>query len=148
MNIFLDTLLATLRHPATWVVAILAGIGIAAYNFVDEAKDTEAKLTVVEKQYEAKVREVESLQREREAQALAMEALSKRNKQITEERNRAIKQLERFKDREDVVRAKPALVERRANAATDRLFYQIACSTGSEADCKRSEANAGKRPRD
>lgn len=67
-------------------------------------------------------------------QALRLETLSTNTIALEQENNRLQSELEGYKDREDVVKAKPTLVERRANLATKRLMCEYARATSPTGD--------------
>ena len=62
--------------------------------------------------------------------------LREKNSSLVLELNDSNKKLDDYKRREYVILKKPSLVERRANAATKRLFDEYACITGDSRACK------------
>ena len=65
-------------------------------------------------------------------QAVALDVALTNSRVAEEEKNRLQSVLEGYKDRVSVVKAKPKLIERRANAAIDSLMQQYRCATTNE----------------
>lgn len=68
-------------------------------------------------------------------QALRLEELSGARIVLQENNNVLQAELEGYKGREEVVKAKPELVERRANSAVADLMQQYKCATSRQRDC-------------
>jgi len=156
-KLVLDWMLTLLKHPASWIIAALLVIMTALLLQFKQVNDyrvysgqLEDKVIATQVDLTKANGIIETYKKASETTQKAMGILEARNKKLKEELNRVSAELNSYRDRENVVLGKPAVVERRVNAATQRVFHELNCATGGTIDCNDGSplANPTQHPSD
>lgn len=115
------------------IVIIMLGMGGTIYYLYDDNKDLAADKAALEIRNSLLEGEKKALQEKFDKAQADNQALSLENLKSQIEANRKNKELEEAKNRNNVVLARPTLVEKMANKATEKVFKEIECLTG---DCE------------
>lgn len=123
------------------VLVLLTAIGGLYYLYSEEKKEVVqlqkeiAKLEIAKQSSENTLNYIQNAY-EKQAESLQSHLT---NARVLEEENKRLRGvLERYKDREEVVKTKPKLIERRANIATTNIVQQYRCVSAAESgaeDC-------------
>lgn len=112
------------------IFAIMSGIIAFQYKSI-EAKNKEiAVLEIAKEAAEQKIKVLEQSAKETQRVVLELSVANKEHQMIAAD---AIRELEKAKARKGIVLARPTLVNKLANKATNKVFNEIECLSG---DCK------------
>ena len=123
------------------VLVLLTAIGGLYYLYSDEKKEVaqlQKEITKLEIARQSSENALNYIQNSYEKQAESLQSLQTNARVLEEENKRLRGVLERYRDREEVVKAKPKLIERRANIATTNIVQQYRCISAAESgaeDC-------------
>lgn len=110
------------------IFAIMSGIITFQYKSI-EAKNKEiATLEIANEAAEKKINILEQSAKETQKTVLELSIANKEHQMIAAD---AIRELEEAKSRKGVVLARPTLVNKLANKATNKVFNEIECLTGA-----------------
>tara|TARA_Y100000034_G_scaffold34222_1_gene41935 strand:- start:11186 stop:11611 length:426 start_codon:yes stop_codon:yes gene_type:complete len=93
-------------------------------------KETSATMAAMEAANALQTEAINRLEAQREEDQRNLLEMSSELGKVNEELNTATNRLDAYKNREDTVLARPGLIERRANAGTQRVFEELRCITG------------------
>lgn len=115
------------------VAVIMLGMAGTIYYLYDDNKDLAADKATLEAANSLLEGEKKALQEKIDTAQASILSLSIENTKNQIEANKVNEELEKAKSRNNVVLARPTLVEKMANKATEKVFKEIECLTG---DCK------------
>ena len=115
------------------VAVIMLGMAGTIYYLYDDNKDLAADKATLEAANTLLEGEKKALQDKLDKAQTSVLELSIQSTKNQIEANKANKELENAKSRNNIVLAKPTLIEKMANKATEKVFKEIECLTG---DCK------------
>lgn len=114
------------------ILIILMGIGgYLYYTEIESHAETRADLAVQSRAKEALAQSIKDSERERRA-------VENEVKEITLEATELKRELSSLRNREDVVLAKPGLVEIKINKSFNKTQRLLACITGDTKLCEKS----------
>lgn len=123
------------------ILVLLTTIGGLYYLYNEERKEVvqlQKEITKLEIAKQSSENALNYIQNAYEKQVESLQSLQTNARVLEEENKRLRGVLERYKDREEVVKAKPKLIERRANIATANIVQQYRCVSAAESgaeDC-------------
>lgn len=128
-----------IRYVAALV--LLTAIGGLYYLYNEERKEVvqlQKEITKLEIEKQSSENTLNYIKNAYEKQVESLQSLQTNARVLEEENKRLRGVLERYRDREEVVKAKPKLIERRANIATANIVQQYRCISAAESgaeDC-------------
>ena len=121
----------------TAAIAIIGLLGVRLAVVTGNLNVATGEIQVLEEKKQAAENKLIYLKDEQETNVREIQNLQSEKNEIESDYRIAQTELESYKGRENVVRKKPTLVERRANAASKRVFMDIECASGSTSpDCE------------
>lgn len=123
------------------ILVLLTTIGGLYYLYNEERKEVvqlQKEITKLEIAKQSSENALNYIQNAYEKQVESLQSLQTNARVLEEENKRLRGVLERYRDREEVVKAKPKLIERRANIATANIVQQYRCVSAAESgaeDC-------------
>ena len=126
----------------TAVLVLIIGLGALCNHLYKEVKQKELQNATLELIVKQSTLVINNLKTSLENAQVDVLAYDKQLNKIKENNSAKRSSIKRARTKEALLHTKPNDMLNRINAATDRMFKSIACSSGNPTSCKDPSANA------